>query len=140
MEFWWPIALVVACNALYQICSKSVPAAASPFLAVAVTYAVACLACLGVYLFTNGPSHLGDDFRNVNWASPLLGLVVIGLEIGFLFAYRAGWTVSTAATVQGAILAVVLVAVGYFAFKESITLTKLLGIAVSLVGIYLINR
>ena len=29
------------------------------------------------------------------------GLVIVGLEVGFIYAYKAGWSVSTASLVQG---------------------------------------
>jgi multidrug transporter EmrE-like cation transporter len=64
----------------------------------------------------------------------------VGLEVGFLFAYRAGWQVNTAATVQGAFLAISLIIVGYVLFKEPVNASKLIGVAFCLLGLFFINR
>ena len=65
---------------------------------------------------------------------------LVGLETGFIYAYRAGWTVSTAAIVQSAFLGVVLIFVGMLLYKEVVTPTKVAGILICLVGLYFINK
>ena len=66
--------------------------------------------------------------------------MLVGLETGFIYAYRAGWTVSTAAIVQSAFLGVVLIFVGMLLYKEVVTPTKVAGILICLVGLYFINK
>ena len=61
-------------------------------------------------------------------------------EVGFIFAYKAGWKVNTLATVSNAVLAVVLIFVGLIGYHEVISWSKVLGIAICLVGLYFINR
>lgn len=77
------------------------------------------------------------QYKNLNnkvyWAH-------VGLEVGFIYAYKAGWPVSTASIVQSAFLAVALAFVGLFLYKEALTWNKVLGIAICLVGLYFINR
>ena len=58
---------------------------------------------------------------------------------GWIFAYRAGWEVSTASVVQSGILAAALLVLGFFAYHEALTWTKLLGVAVCIGGIALIS-
>ena len=54
--------------------------------------------------------------------------------------YRVGWNVSTGQVVSSIALAVVLVFVGYLFYKEAITVSKIAGILVCMVGLYLINK
>ena len=136
----WPLILVVASNSIYQICSKSIPADADPFLSVAVTYCVAMIASLIVF-FVRGPElSLGGEAARLNWASALLGVVVIGLELGFLFLYRNGWEVSIAQFVVSALVALVLLVVGRFLYNEPITLSKVAGVVICMGGLWLIGR
>ena len=46
MSYVWPMALVVASNILYQICTKSVPEEIDPFASLIITYLVAAAACV----------------------------------------------------------------------------------------------
>lgn len=75
-----------------------------------------------------------------NWATIVLGIVITGLEVGFIFAYKAGWKVSTLATVSNAALAVILIFVGLIGYHEAINWNKVLGVAICLEGLYFINR
>ena len=63
----------------------------------------------------------------------------MGLEVGFIYAFRAGWQISMAQIVSSAVLAVILIFVGYLLYHEAITWNKLAGIAVCLAGLVLIN-
>ena len=62
------------------------------------------------------------------------------LEMGFIYAYQAGWPVSTLSIVQSAFLAVALILVGFFLYREAITWNKVVGILICLVGLGFINR
>ena len=76
---------------------------------------------------------------HLNWAPFALGLSVVGLEVGFIYAYKVGWAVSTASIVQSAFLAVVLLFVGWLLYHEAIMPTKVVGLVICLVGLYLLN-
>lgn len=136
----WPLILVVASNSLYQICSKSIPADADPFLSVAVTYGVAMVTSLVVFFVRGSELSLGGEAAKLNWASALLGVVVIGLELGFLFLYRVGWEVSITQFVVSAIVTLVLLFVGRFLYNEPITLQKVAGVVVCMAGLWLIGK
>ena len=69
-----------------------------------------------------------------------LGVSIVGLEVGFIFAYKAGWPVSTAATVQSAFLAIALMVAGLLFFHEAITWNKVVGIVICLIGLAFINH
>jgi len=135
----WPLGLVVISNVFYQICAKSVPERVNPLASLTVTYLVGAIVSLILYYILNKNANILEEYRNINWAPFVLGIVVVGLEVGYIYAYKAGWQVSTAQLVQAAVLAVILIFVGYMLYKESITWNKILGIIVCLVGLGLIN-
>ena len=138
-SYVWPIALVVLSNVVYQICAKSVPEGMNPFAALAVTYLVGAGASIALFFILNKNANLFKEMGKLNWAPFVLGLVIVGLEVGFIYAYQAGWSVSTASLVQGCALAVILLFVGFLAYKEALTWNKLVGAAICLVGLFFIN-
>ena len=140
LDYIWPIALVVACNTMYQVCSKSIAVDVHPLASVAMTYVVGAIAATSMYFILSKGGNILKEFSHLNWASYALGFVVIGLEVGFLFAYRAGWQVSAASVVQSAFLAVALLFVGALLYHEAITPSKLVGTALCLAGIFFLNR
>ena len=136
----WPIALVVLSNTFYQICAKEVPEKMDPFASLTVTYLVGAAVSFALFGLLNRGGSIVAEYQKLNWAPFVLGLVLVGLETGFIYAYRAGWTVSTAAIVQSAFLGVALIFVGMLMYKEVITPTKVAGILICLVGLYFINK
>lgn len=139
MNYIWPLVLVVASNVMYQICAKSVPRGLNPFASLTVTYAVGALVSLVLFFVMNRDTTLIMEYKKLNWSSFVLGISVVGLELGFIFAYKAGWQMSLLQIVQGAALAIILLVIGYFAFKEAISWNKIAGIIVCLAGLTLIN-
>ncbi len=135
----WPMALLVFSNTVYQVCTKSVPERMDPFASLTVTYFVSAAASLVLFLALNPGENLFSEYRKLNWAPVVLGLVIVGLEAGWIYAYKAGWQVSTAFIVQSAFLAVTLLLVGYFLYHEGLTWNKLLGVAICLVGLFFLN-
>ena len=63
----------------------------------------------------------------------------MGLEVGFIYAYKAGWKVSAAQMVTSSILGVILIVVGYVGYKEAINKNKIVGVIICLAGLGLIN-
>lgn len=135
----WPIALVILSNIVYQICAKSVPGNMNPLASLTITYFVGAIISLILFYALNRDANILMEYKKVNWAPFVLGLVIVGLEVGFIYAYKAGWQVSTAQIVQAAVVAIVLIFVGYFLYKEALTWNKVVGIVVCLCGLVLIN-
>ena len=138
--YLWPISLVILANTVYQVCAKSTPANMNPLASLTITYLVAAATSTEMYFLLNRQdADLLHELRQTNWAPFVLGLVIVGLEVGFIYAYRAGWQGSTASVVQSAFVAVALLFVGLLLYHEALTWNKLLGVAVCLAGLVLIN-
>lgn len=135
----WPIALVVLSNVVYQLCTKGVASDVNPFASLAVTYLVGAFCSLGLCFFLDKQANIVKEIGKMNAASYVLGLVIVGLEAGFIYAYKAGWQVGTASIVQSAILSVILIFVGALVYGEALTWNKLVGVAICLVGLAVIN-
>ena len=139
ISYIWPIALVVLSNVVYQICAKSVPEGMNPFAALTVTYLVGAVVSGALYFILNRGGNIIHEYSKMNWATIVLGIIIVGLEAGWIYAYKAGWQVSTGFIVQSAFLAVALVFVGYLIYHESLTWNKLVGVGICLTGLVFIN-
>ena len=138
-NYIWPIALVVLSNTIYQICAKSVPDNVNPFASLTVTYTIGAIASAVMYFVLNGQGNLIKEISRMNWAPFVFGLVLVGLEAGWIYAYKAGWQVSTATIVQSSFLAVILIFVGLLLYHEALTWNKIVGVLICLVGLVFIN-
>ena len=139
IAFIWPIALVVLSNVVYQICAKSAPVGMNPFASLTITYLVGAAVSAVFYFVLNHGGSLIKEYGKLNWAPFILGIVIVGLEAGWLYAYKAGWHVSTGFVVQSSFLAVILIFVGYSLYHEALTWNKLVGVAICLIGLVFIN-
>ena len=118
---------------------KSMPNDVNPFGALMITYIAAAIISAIIFIYMVGPSDVAFEISKLNWTSIILALAIVGLEVGYVFVYRAGWTVSTASVVANIGLACVLVAVGYFLYRENVSFNQILGIIVCMIGLILIN-
>lgn len=138
-NYVWPLGLVVLANVFYQICAKSVPEKMNPLASLTITYVIGAIVSLLLYYILDKDADIFTEYNRLNWAPLVLGFVIVGLEVGYIYAYKAGWPVSTAQIVQAAILAVILIFVGNMLYKEPVTWNKIVGICVCLAGLVLIN-
>lgn len=138
-NYIWPIVLVLCSNTIYQICSKGIPDNVSPFAALTITYVVGAILSMVMHFVTHPSSNIITEFTKMNWAPYVLGISIVGLEVGWIYAYKAGWQVNTGFIVQSAFLAVILIFVGFLLYQESITWNKIVGIGICLVGLFFIN-
>ena len=104
-----------------------------------LTYLIGAAASLVLYFVLGSDGNLLKEYGKLNWAPFVLGIVIVGLEAGWIYAYKAGWQVSTGFIVQSAFLAMSLLLVGYFIFREALTWNKVVGVAICLVGLIFIN-
>lgn len=136
----FPIALIVTSNILYNICQKSTPQKANPFTALFVTYLVAGFLSVAVFYLSNSERTFFQSFKELNWTSLALGMAIVGLEFGYIMAYRVGWNISVGSLVANIILAIALVPIGIFFYKEGFGLNKVLGAILCIAGLILTNK
>ena len=136
----WPVLVVVGANTIYNISTKSTPANVNAFASLAMTYVMAALSSVVLFFLTSDSKNLLAELAKTNWTAYALGVAIIGLEFGYICIYRAGWKIGVASLVANISLACVLLVVGYFFYKEVITLKQLLGMGVCVLGLMLIVK
>jgi drug/metabolite transporter (DMT)-like permease len=137
--FFAPIALAVVSNVFYHLLQKATPTDVNPFVALAVTYATALAACLVLLLAFPSPFGAGESLARINWASIGLGVAIVGLEVGYLLAYRMGWQVSLAGLISNVTVGLILLPIGLVLFRERLSFVNGLGILMCIAGIILMN-
>lgn len=140
MSLYWPIILAVCADIIYQITAKSTPETLNPFASLTITYLVGAAVSLIVFFITSGGSSFINELKEINWTTFVLGLAIVGLEAGSIYMYKVGWNINTGYMVKAIILAMALIVVGYLLYKEQVGATKIAGIAVCLLGLFLINK
>lgn len=139
ISYVWPIMLVVLSNVAYQICAKSVPEGMDPLASLTVTYTVGAVMSGVLFFALNRHGSLVREYGRLNWVPFVFGIALVGLEVGFIYAYKAGWQVSTASIVQSSFLAVALLFVGFLFYREALTWNKIIGVVICLIGLVFIN-
>ena len=132
--------MAVLGGVLYHVAQKAVPKAVSPFAAIILAYLVGITLCAVAMLCdATGPSFRAS-LKASSWAVLLLGIAAVMIEVGVLFVYRAGWDISLASVIINIAVAIVLVPIGLFIFKEQLSLRSLVGLVCCLVGLYLLSK
>ena len=135
----YPILIIVLSNVLYNVCTKSTPSEINAFATLSVTYLVAAAVSFAIFFITSKNKNILTEFSKTNWTTFVLGFVIIGLELGYILAFRNGWKMNTASVTANITLAVALIFVSMIFYKESITLKQIAGIVLCGGGLVLIN-
>ena len=137
---FWPLYLVVLSNVLYHLCARCASPSANPFAALTVTYAIAALASFATYcLVDHDAVGFIGNVKSLNWANYVLGCAIIGLEGGYLYMYRLGWSLSVGPIVTYVFLAIALLVIGALFFHEHVGWRQIVGTILCLGGIVLIR-
>jgi len=137
--FYFSITLAILSSTLYHFSAKSTPANVNFPIALVVTYSVALGITLISTFFFPSQNGLTFELKQLNWASFLLGLAIVGIEFGFLLTYRAGWNLGIAAVLVNVVASLILVPVAIFVFKDKLSLINIIGILVCLAGLAMLN-
>ena len=138
---YWPLFLIIGSNVCYHLSSRFASRTANPFAALVAAYLVGAAGALALYFATErtGLGSLVAQAKELNGANLLLGLAIIGLEGGFLYLYRAGWSVSVGPILSYTGLAVALLAIGALFLGEHVGWRQVFGVALCLAGIALVT-
>lgn len=133
---WWPLLLVVLSSVGYQVGLKEVSGIGDPMISLMVTYLAASVVSFVIYFFQSfGKESFLRGVLSVNVSAMGLGLAIVGIEVGTLFMYRAGWAVNVAFVVANSLIVAALMLTGFLLYKEKLTLRQLIGVGISLAGI-----
>ena len=131
--------IVISSIVVYQICMKVIPEGVNPVSALLTFYlsALVCtLAAAPIFKLQEGMLSLS----NFTLPAVLVGVAIVGIEFGYLYMYRSGWTLSAAPLIGMGSAAVVLAFIGFTWFQDPISLRKVAGVALCLIGLYLLSN
>lgn len=134
------IILIILSNVIYNIAQKSTPENINPFSGLLVTYLTATILTLIATQFYKTDKSFFQSISEVNWTSIMLGFAIVGLELGYLLAYRAGWNISIGSLVANIALAIILIPVGIIMYKEAFEINKIVGVIFCVIGLIIINK
>ncbi len=134
------ISLTVFSNVAYHLCQKEISGNANPLVSLFFTYLTGMFVTLVCFPVFYPDVNVVESTKSLNWATFGLGVAIVGLELGFLLAYRAGWNISIAALYSNVAVTVVLLPVGLYFYRDALTLKHLVGLVFSLCGIILLAK
>jgi drug/metabolite transporter (DMT)-like permease len=132
--FVYSIALVIASQVTYQLAVKAVPRDSNPFAVLTLVYGLAMVACIALSPLAWRPVAFADARRLLSWPTCLLALAVVGIEMGYLLAYRSGWKLGTTFAVASVATASMLALLGAAWFGDLLDGRRALGLALALAG------
>ena len=135
-----PLLMVVCSSTIYHICAKSVSPKLNTFASLTVAYLIGAVLTVIIYYATSPTKSLVQEFSNLNWATVVMGLAIVGLEAGNILMYQAGWNISVGSLINNITVSIILLFVGLLLYKEKITPTQIAGIVLCLAGLVLVNR
>ena len=139
MPFAW-LLLAIVTTVGYHLVMKLTPAAVNPFLSLAASYMLGAAVFLACYALAPDAPPLREALKPLNWTVFGLVVAVVGLDVAFLMLYRTGFDVSLGQIVTQSGAALLLLVAGVALFQEKISLANLAGVALCVVGLWLINR
>lgn len=135
----WPMAIIVCSFIIYHLAIKAIRPDLHPLAFLSLVYVVALVVTLGLWFAFPALGPTGVQSGDLIWVV-LLGLALVGIEFGFLMAYRNGWSVAVAPTFSNVTLALIMAPVGVFFLKEKLGWQGLLGLGFCVVGLILMSR
>ena len=132
-----PIAMIVIGGVLYHVSQKSTPRGVDPFFSLTISFGLAALACLAIFFFRVGTP--AGQMKLVNWTAIGLALAVVGIESGYLIAYRAGFRINLTSLACNTAIAVALIFIGTMLYSERLAPRNIAGAVLCLIGLTLLR-
>ena len=125
--------MIIGGGVLYHVSQKATPVGLNPFLALAVSFGVASLGCLALFVGNQGLAAPG--LHGVNWTSIGLAAAVMLIESGYLIGYRAGLQLNRTAFASNNLVAMFLLVIGTFFYGESFGVRTGVGMVLCMAGL-----
>ena len=136
----WPLLLVILSTTIYNICAKSTAQDIQPFAALTITYLISAAGSIALFFLFSDNKNLLAEMSKANWATYLLGGVLVLLEVAWIYMYRAGWKLGVASMIANIGLACALLLIGRFFYHEVLTLRQLAGVVLCMASLFLLTK
>jgi uncharacterized membrane protein len=135
----WPMATIVASFIIYHIAIKALRPDLHPLAFLIGVYVIALFLTIGLWIAFPALGPTGVQIGDMVWVV-MLGIALVGIEFGFLMAYRNGWSVSVAPTFSNVTLALIMAPIGMVFLKEKLGWQGFLGLGLCVIGLILMAR
>jgi len=132
------ITIAILSQVCYHVAQKSMPPGTRPFLLLGIVYAIATIACFGFSAIGSKSVTMSDLKPLLSWPTFLLAASVVGIEIGYLLAYREGWSIGLAFSVASTATVVLLAVLSLVFFSENLNGWQIVGLGLALLGTWLV--
>jgi drug/metabolite transporter (DMT)-like permease len=136
----WPLFLVIFGSTAYNLCAKETPQNIQPFASLTLTYLVSAGISLILFFVFSEDKNLLAELTKANRATFVLGIVLVLLEVGWIYMYRVGWKLGIGSLIANIGLTCSLLLIGILFYKEVITLRQLAGVLLCMGSMFLLAK
>ena len=129
--------LIVSASAMYHVASEKTAPDVNPFAGIIVIYLTALLTSLVVYFVSAKGIPLFAEMKKVNAFSIILGVVVCLVDLGYIMAYRSGFSIGKLSPLSSVTLIIVMALIAVIFYKEKLSPRHIIGLIIAAVGILL---
>ena len=137
-----PMLLIIGSFLAYHLVTKWLRPDVNTLLFLIMVYAVSLLASFLLWRTVPQPGSAHDaGLRGPDWALAVaLGLSLVGIEFGFVWAYRSGWPIGSTAMIGNVITTLMLVPIGWLLFREHVSALNIAGFCLCVVGLVMLSK
>lgn len=138
--YYFAISIAIISTISYHILIRSISdTTINPFVLLLFIYLVSIILTLIVIISFSELSIKNITGIQDKWKYLLIGVSIVGVELGYILAYRSGWKVNITAVFANISVAILIIPIGYYLFNESISNIKIFGIGLCIIGLFIIN-
>lgn len=137
--FYVSAALAINATVGYHFFVKKIPTDINPLVSVIGIYVVVLVAAVVLVPFFVPKGEFMVNVQRLGWVQATIGIIVLGMELGFLLMYRYGWDLSLGNVVTGVVINIVLMAIGLLFLGEQLGRINIMGIMLCIVGVAMIG-
>ncbi len=134
------LAVAAVGNVTYHLGQKTISSRANPMVLLMAVYAIAFVLSAAAAPFFRTANGTGWSAEVVRWPVLALAAGVVLIELGFVLAYRSGDMLQWSGVAVNGASAMLLVPIALLLFRESFSLSRVLGIVLTLAGLALLTR
>jgi drug/metabolite transporter (DMT)-like permease len=139
LGFALAMAIAITGQVLYHFMQKQIAPGAHPVLALIAFYLGAAALSLPLFLLFPLNTPLAQATSELGGAVWGVAVAIVLIELGFLLAYRAGGSLSSAFVLSASVVTGALLLIGLVVFKEAVSLKQVAGLLLCLAGIWLLS-
>ena len=138
--YWWPVFMIVAGDVLYQVCAKKMAKKGNPIAALGLLYLSSSLICAVLFEILIPGGGIFQEMMKSPSGAVIMGISMVGLEIGAIYIYVNGWAMNVGFTVYTSLIVIALLIFGTVFYGEPLSLQQVAGCVVASIGTSTIAR